>query len=63
MFNKLALYMRETGQEMKRVSWPTWRELRESTLVVLATVAVVTVFIFIVDQVLSFIQKQLILMT
>ena len=63
MFNKLTLYMRETGQEMKRVSWPTWRELRESTMVVLATVAVVTVFIFIVDQVLSFIQKQLILMT
>jgi len=63
MFNRLTLYMRETGQEMKRVSWPTWRELRESTLVVLATVAVVTVFIFIVDQVLSFIQKQLILMT
>ncbi|MBK6898716.1 MAG: preprotein translocase subunit SecE [bacterium] len=63
MFNKLTLYMRETGQEMKRVSWPTWRELRESTLVVLATVAVVTVFIFIVDQVLSFIQRQLILMT
>jgi preprotein translocase subunit SecE len=63
MFNRLTLYMRETGQEMKRVSWPTWRELRESTLVVLATVAVVTVFIFIVDQVLSFVQKQLILMT
>jgi len=63
MFNRLTLYMRETGQEMKRVSWPTWRELRESTMVVLATVAVVTVFIFIVDQVLSFIQKQLILMT
>ncbi|MDO9172671.1 MAG: preprotein translocase subunit SecE [bacterium] len=63
MFNRLTLYMRETGQEMKRVSWPTWRELRESTLVVLATVAVVTVFIFIVDQVLSFIQRQLILMT
>jgi preprotein translocase subunit SecE len=63
MFNRLTLYMRETGQEMKRVSWPTWRELRESTLVVLATVAVVTVFIFVVDQVLSFVQKQLILMT
>ena len=63
MFNKLTLYMRETGQEMKRVSWPTWRELRESTMVVLATVAVVTVFIFIVDRVLSFVQKQLILMS
>ncbi len=63
MFNRLTLYVRETGQEMRRVSWPTWRELRESTMVVLATVAVVTVFIFIVDQVLSFIQRQLILMT
>ncbi|MDO9693209.1 MAG: preprotein translocase subunit SecE [Candidatus Latescibacteria bacterium] len=63
MFNKLALYMRETAQEMKRVSWPTWRELRESTVVVLVTVGVVTVFIFFVDQILSFVQRQLILMT
>ena len=63
MFNRFNQYLKETGQEMKRVTWPTWHELRESTVVVVVTVAVITVFIFFVDQVLSFIQKKLILMT
>lgn len=63
MFAKLTQYMKETGQEMHRVSWPTWAELKESTTVVIVTVALVTFFIFIVDQVMSFVQKKLILMT
>ncbi|MCB1150538.1 preprotein translocase subunit SecE [bacterium] len=63
MFGKLMTYFRETAQEMRRVSWPTVAELKESTMVVIATVAVVTFFVFVVDQVLSFIQKKLILMS
>jgi len=63
MFARLTQYLKETGQEMQRVSWPTWAELKESTTVVIVTVAFVTFFIFIVDQILSFVQKKLILMT
>jgi len=63
MFGKMTSYMREAAGEMKRVSWPTLAELSESTRVVIATVAVVTVFVFFVDQILSFIQKKLILMS
>jgi preprotein translocase subunit SecE len=63
MFAKFTQYLKETGQEMQRVSWPTWAELKESTSVVIVTVAVVTFFIFIVDQIMSFVQKKLILMT
>jgi preprotein translocase subunit SecE len=63
MFAKLSQYMREVGQEMRRVSWPTLAELKESTTVVIVTVAVVTFFVFVVDQVLSFVQKKLILMS
>lgn len=62
MLNRLKHYLREAGQEMKRVSWPTFAELKESTVVVIVTVIVVTVFVFFVDQILSFIQKKLILM-
>jgi preprotein translocase subunit SecE len=62
MFARFAQYLKETGQEMHRVTWPSWGELRESTIVVITTVAVVTFFIFLVDQVLSFVQKKLILM-
>ena len=63
MFAKLGQYFRETGQEMKRVSWPGINDLRESTVVVIVTVAVVTFLVFVVDQILSFIQKKLILMS
>jgi preprotein translocase SecE subunit len=63
MFAKLGQYFKETGQEMQRVSWPGLRELRESTTVVIITVAVVTFFVFVVDQILSFVQKKLILMS
>jgi len=63
MFARFKQYMKETGQEMQRVSWPTWAELKESTTVVIVTIGVVTIFIFIVDQIMSFVQRKLILMT
>lgn len=58
--NKLMAYFRETAQEMKRVSWPNRAELKESTGVVIVTVAVITVCTFVVDKVLDFAVKQII---
>ena len=58
--NRLVVYFRETSQEMKRVSWPTRSELKESTGVVIVTVAVITVCTFVVDKVLDFAVKQII---
>jgi preprotein translocase SecE subunit len=48
---------------MKRVSWPSLPELRESTIVVIVTVIIVTFFIFVVDKVLDFTVKRIITMT
>lgn len=63
MFARFSRYLKETSQEMQRVSWPSFADLKESTIVVCVTVGVVTFFVFVVDQVLSFIQKKLILMS
>ncbi len=60
MVNQFSGYLRETSQELKRVSWPSVAELKESTIVVLVTVSVVTVFLFVVDKVLDLGMKQLI---
>jgi preprotein translocase SecE subunit len=38
---------------MSKVSWPSRRELRDSTLVVIVMVFVVAIFIGIVDRVLT----------
>ncbi|MCB1184814.1 preprotein translocase subunit SecE [bacterium] len=53
MVNRLSSYLRETSQELKRVSWPSIAELKESTVVVMVTVAVITVLLFAVDKILD----------
>ncbi len=54
MVTRVTQYLRETGQEMKRVSWPGRDELKESTIVVMVTVTVITLLLFVVDKILNF---------
>jgi preprotein translocase subunit SecE len=63
MIARLTQYLRETSQEMKRVSWPSIAELKESTVIVLVTVAIITAFIYVVDKILDFAIKQVITLT
>jgi preprotein translocase subunit SecE len=60
MLLRFTQYLRETGMEMKRVSWPSISELKESTIVVLVTVSIITVFLFVVDKILDLGIKQII---
>ena len=53
-------FVRETVLEMKRVSWPSVAELKESTIVVLVTVFVITVMLFAVDNILDLGMQQII---
>ncbi|MBK8165367.1 MAG: preprotein translocase subunit SecE [bacterium] len=53
MVARLTQYLRESGQEMKRVSWPGRQELKESTIVVLVTVTIITIILFVVDKILD----------
>jgi preprotein translocase subunit SecE len=43
-------YVREVRSELKRVHWPSRRELMQYTLVVLIAVSLLTVYIFGLDQ-------------
>jgi preprotein translocase SecE subunit len=60
MLGRYTQYLRETAMEMKRVSWPSLAELRESTIIVLVTVSVITVLLFAVDKILDLGIKQII---
>ncbi len=53
MVARFTQFMRETGLEMKRVSWPSMNELKESTVVVLVTVLVIAIMLYVVDKVLE----------
>ena len=49
----LTDYVRDVRVEMSKVSWPSRRELRDSTLVVIVMVVIVSIFIGIVDRLLT----------
>jgi preprotein translocase subunit SecE len=46
-------FAKDVRVESSKVSWPTRAELRDSTIVVIVTVLVVTVFVGIVDRILT----------
>ncbi len=52
---KLTQFIREARAELAKVTFPTRTELRESTVVVLITVAILAIFTAVVDRVFSFI--------
>jgi preprotein translocase subunit SecE len=43
-------FTREVRGELKRVQWPTRREVTSYSVVVLVAVAIITVYIFAIDQ-------------
>ena len=57
MFEKLKNYLSETRVEIKKVTWPSIAELKESTRVVIVATLILTAFTGVVDQILSRIIK------
>lgn len=49
MANKIATFVSEVGDEMKKVSWPNKEQLQESTMVTILVVILFTLFTFVVD--------------
>lgn len=53
MSNKAAGFIKDVGNEMKRVSWPDKQQLQEATVVTVMVCLIITAFTFVVDQVFS----------
>lgn len=53
VFAAITEYVKDVRVEMTKVSWPPRAELRESTIVVIVMVVIVSIFIGIVDRALS----------
>jgi preprotein translocase subunit SecE len=48
--NKISLYIRDSYKEMmQKVTWPTWEELQQSTMIVLAATIIITTLVWIMD--------------
>ena len=57
-----ALYG-ETVREMKKVTWPTWKETKWTTIMVFVIVTLTVIFFWIVDAVLFWGQRLLVVGT
>lgn len=53
MKEKLISFVTDVVREMKKVTWPTKDELRESTTVVLVVCLIISAFVYVVDMVVS----------
>ncbi len=51
-FNPIT-FMQEVRQEVAKVTWPTWKEVWITTVMVLIMVALASIFFLLVDQALS----------
>ena len=47
--NAIQAFFRETFGELRKVSWPTWPEVRQLTLIVLAVMVVMGVILGLTD--------------
>jgi preprotein translocase subunit SecE len=57
MFEKVKNYLTETRIELRKVTWPNKGELKDATRIVVVASILLTIFIGIVDQILSNIIK------
>jgi preprotein translocase subunit SecE len=53
-FLRLSGYFRETQEELKKCTWPTWDELTGSTVVVIVSVALLGAFTVGVDLLFAY---------
>ena len=56
--NKVTAYVRDSYRElMEKVSWPTWTQLQQSTVIVLVATAIITTLVYVTDLGIAVILK------
>ena len=48
---RFAAYCQETWDELQKCAWPTWDELKGSTVVIAMSIGLLGVFVYAVDQI------------
>jgi preprotein translocase subunit SecE len=48
--NKVSTYFKDSYKELiEKVSWPTWAQLQQSTMIVLAATLLITAMVWVMD--------------
>ncbi len=53
MKEKILAYTSEVTKELNKVTWPTKDELKDSTLIVATVCGILSLFVFLIDTLLS----------
>lgn len=56
---RMGQFLRDVRAEMRRVSWPTANEVRNTTIITLIAVIFFSVYLFLVDRVWAFLLLEL----
>ena len=56
---RLIQFLHDVRAEMRRVSWPTFNEVKNTTIITLIAVIFFAVYLFLVDRVWTFVLTQL----
>ena len=48
---RLATYVAQTREELRKCTWPTWDELKGSTVIVMISIVILGLFTVVVDQI------------
>jgi preprotein translocase subunit SecE len=57
MKEKIVNFFNDVVKEMKKVTWPTKDELKESTLIVIVVCLLIAAFTYVIDMAISYIIK------
>ena len=49
IFNKINDFIKEAIAELRKVIWPTKKDLKNSTIVVISTIIIASIFIGLID--------------
>ena len=50
VMNKVSSYFRDSWKELiEKVTWPTWNQLQQSTVIVLVATLVITAMVWVMD--------------
>ena len=56
---RMGQFLRDVRAEMKRVSWPTLKEVKNTTIITLVAVIFFAIYLFLVDRIWAFLLLQL----
>ncbi len=56
--NKISAYIKESYRELvEKVTWPSWLQLQQSTIIVLVSTVLITIMVLIMDTSSKFLLK------